>query len=50
MKTNKDILSLIKNGSAINKIQDILEENGYPFVNVRSLRTVIDRLKKTEKP
>ena len=49
MKTNKDILSLIKNGSAINKIQDILEENGYPFVNVRSLRTVIDRLKKTEK-
>ena len=37
MKTNKDILSLN------------MEEDGYPFVKLRSLRTVIYRLKKTEK-
>ena len=49
MKNNKDILSLFKDGHGINEIQRLLEQNGYPFVKQRSLRTLTDRLRKTEK-
>ena len=49
MKNNKDILSLFKGGHEINDIQSLLEQNGYPFVKQRSLRTLIDHLKKTGK-
>ena len=49
MKNNKDILSLFKDGHGINEIQSLLEQIGYPFVKQRSLRTLIDRLRKTEK-
>ena len=49
MKNNNDILSLFTDGHGINEIQSLLEQNGYPFVKQRSLRTLIDRLRKTEK-
>ena len=59
MKNNTDILSheeannkdikIFKDGHGINEIQRLLEQNGYPFVKQRSLRTLIDRLRKTEK-
>ena len=48
-ENNKDILSLFKDGHRINEIQSLLERNWYPFVKQRSLRTLIDRLGKTEK-
>ena len=49
MKNTKDILSLFKDWHRINEIQSLLEQYGYPFVKQRSLRTLIDRLRKTEK-
>ena len=49
MKPNKDILSLFKDGIGTNRGQNMLEEDGYPFVKLRSLRTSIDRLRKTDK-
>ena len=43
MKKNKDILSLFKDGHGINEIQSLVEQNGYPFVKQRSLRTDTNR-------
>ena len=49
MKNNKDILSPFKDGHRINDMQSLLEQNGYPFVKQRSLRTLTDHLKKKGK-
>ena len=36
-------MGLMKDGHGINEIQSLLEQNGYPVVKQRSLRTLIER-------
>ena len=43
MKTKKDLLDLLKNGKTASEIQFSLKEAGYPEVNIKSLKTALQR-------
>ncbi len=48
MKTQKDLLDLLKNGKTASEIQFSLKEAGYPEVNIKSLKTALQRLSAEE--
>ena len=48
MKTNKEILNDFEETRNAEKIREALNEHGYREINIKSLKTILSRLKQTE--
>ena len=48
MKTNKEILNDFEETRNAEKIRETLNEHGYREINIKSLKTILARLKQTE--
>lgn len=48
MKTNKEILNHFEDNCSAERIKETLTEHGYRDINIKSLKTILARLRKTE--